>query len=127
MEEAENYRCRRIYLKPSDDPAAQAPAACRALANIEGIELAAAHDAFSIHIIYSLDKVSFEILTAVLDELDFQMDTSILLSVRNTIYHFLDENAREQIPDDSSDADAEQGDSPDIPRRDDDQYWKDYH
>ena len=127
MEEAENYRCRRIYLKQSDDPEAQAPAACNALANIDGIELAAAHDEFSIHIIYSLDKVSFEILTELLDELDFQMDTSILLSVRNTIYHYLDENAREQIPTESADSDPAQSDSPDIPRGDDEKYWEDYH
>ena len=127
MEEAENYRCRRIYLKPSDDPAAQAPAACNALAHIDGIELAAPHTAFSIHIIYSLDKVSFEILTEVLDELDFQMDTSILLSVRNTIYHFLDENAREQIAAEPDEAEVDAAESPDIPHSDEEHYWKDYH
>ncbi len=127
MEEAENYRCRRIYLKPSDDPATQAQAACNALANIDGIELAAAHSEFSIHIIYSLDKLSFEMLTEVLDELDFQMDSSILLSLRNTIYHFLDENAREQMPAEPDEADASDTESPEIPPNDDDQYWKDYH
>ena len=127
MEEAENYRCRRIYLKPSGDPATQAQAACNALANIDGIELAAAHSEFSIHIIYSLDKLSFEMLTEVLDELDFQMDSSILLSLRNTIYHFLDENAREQMPAEPDEADASDTESPEIPPNDDDQYWKDYH
>ena len=130
MEEAENYRCRRIYLKPSDDPAAQAQAACNALANIDGIELAAPHTESSIHIIYSLDKISFEILIEVLDELDFQMDTSILVSLRNTIFHFLDENAREQIPEQAErveDNDTDEGETPEIPQADDEQYWKDYH
>ena len=127
MEEAENYRCRRIYLKPSDDPGAQAKAACEALANIDGIELAAPHTDFSIHIIYSLDKISFEILTGLLNELDFEMDTSILLSLRNTIYHFLDENAREQIPAQPDDAGTSEAESPEVPQTDDEQYWKDYH
>ena len=127
MEEADNYRCRRIYLKPSDDPAAQAQAACNALANLDGIELAAPHSESSIHIIYALDKISFEMLTEVLDELDFKMDNSILLSLRNTIFHFLDENAREQISNETSETDTSDVESPEIPQSDDEQYWKDYH
>ncbi len=127
MEEADNYRCRRIYLKPSDDPAAQAQAACNALANLDGIELAAPHSESSIHIIYALDKISFEMLTEVLDELDFQIDSSILQSLRNTIYHFLDENARDQIATRPDDVDASETESPEVPHSDDEQYWKDYH
>ena len=127
MEEADNYRCRRIYLKPSDDPAAQAQAACNALASLDGIELAAPHSECSIHIIYALDKISFEMLIEVLDELDFQIDNSILLSLRNTIYHFLDENARDQIPAPAEDVDSGETESPEVPQTDDEQYWKDYH
>ena len=41
MDDADRYRCRRIYLKQSDDPAFQAEAACDALTNIDGILLAA--------------------------------------------------------------------------------------
>jgi hypothetical protein len=40
MEDADRYRCRRIYLKQSDDPASQARAVCEVLINIDGILLA---------------------------------------------------------------------------------------
>ena len=66
-------------------------------------------------------------LIELLDELDFEMDTSILLSLRNTIYHFLDENARDQIPTPPEDADAGETESPEVPHNDEEQYWKDYH
>ena len=127
MEEAEHYRCRRIYLKPSDDPGAQAKAACKALANIDGIILAAPHSTHSIHIVYSLDEVSFELVTELLHELDFQTDDSILLSLRNTIYDYLDENARDDIADEAGDAGAKPSEPPDIPHTDEDKYWEDYH
>ncbi len=127
MEEAEYYRCRRIYLKPSDDPDAQAKAACRALANIDGIILAAPHSRYSIHIVYSLNEVSFKIVTELLRELDFQTADSILLSLRNTIYDYLDENARDGIGGEANDANAEPADSPDVPQADEEKYWEDYH
>jgi hypothetical protein len=62
MEEADRYRCRYVYLKQSSDPARQATAACEALADIDGILLAAPHDEHSAHIVYSLDDLSFEIV-----------------------------------------------------------------
>lgn len=129
MEEAEHYRCRRIYLKPSDDPGAQAKAACKALANIDGIILAAPHSAHSIHIVYSLNDVSFELVTDLLHELDFQTADSVLLSLRNTIYRYLDENARDEIGDDIADtaeAAEDPADSPEVPQADEEKYWEDY-
>ncbi len=64
MDDADRYRCRRIYLKQSDNPAYQANAACDALVNIEGILLATPFNDYGLHIIYSLDKLSFEIVEA---------------------------------------------------------------
>lgn len=127
MEDADRYRCRRVYLKHSDDPTLQAEAACAALTNVEGILLAAAHSHSSVHIIYSLDELTFEIIIELLTELDFELDNSFLVSIRKTIYGYLEDNARDNLhldaDDDADDADA----SPDIPQQDQDQYWEDYH
>jgi len=127
MEEAEHYRCRRIYLKHSDDPNRQAEAACEALVNIDGILLAAPYSEFSIHIVYSLNKVSFELLIELLDELNFEMDNSILLSLRNTIYCYLEDNARDNIHIDVTEFQDDELESPEIPHEDDERYWEDYH
>ena len=77
------------------DQGCQADAACEALVNIDGILLASSFDEHGVHIIYSLDKLSFEIVIELLGELDFEMDDSFLISLRNTIYCFLEDNARE--------------------------------
>lgn len=140
MDDADRYRCRRIYLKPGDDPALQAKAACEALTHIEGILLAAPFDTNCIHIIYSLDKLSFEIVIELLNELDFETDDSLLISLRNTIFCFLEDNARDnmhidvteyqQDGDDSNEIEHPAGDadSPEIPEnQDNEKYWDDYH
>jgi hypothetical protein len=56
MEDADRYRCRRIYLKRSDDPACQTRAACEVLFDIEGILFASPFSKSGAHIIYSLDN-----------------------------------------------------------------------
>ena len=128
MEEAEQYRCRRIFLKSDGDPARQAQAACAALANIDGILLAAPHSDDSVHIIYSLDKLSLEIITDLLHELEFATESSLLIRVRDTIYCYLEDNARADRPFDISEFEIEEDDaSPAMPPHDDDKYWDDYH
>ena len=127
MEEADHYRCRRVYLKPSDKPEFQAPAAFEALANIEGILLAAPHDEHSAHIIYCLDQLSLEIIIDLLRELDFELDDSFLLSLRNTIFCFLEDNARDSLHVEEGGEPHGDSDTPEIPHRDKDQYWEDYH
>ncbi len=127
MEEADRYRCRHIYLKPSDDPALQAEAACAALANIDGILLAAAHSHSSVHIVYSLDALTLDIVIDLLAELDFELDSSFLISIRQTIYGYLEDNARDKLQLDTEAADKEEADVSDIPQQDNDQYWEDYH
>ena len=112
MEDADRYRCRHIYLKQSDDPAVQADAACEALASLDGILLVAPHSESSVHVIYSLDKLSFEIVIDLLAELEFEMDNSFLNSLRNTIYGYLEDNARDHLHIDESEGD--QGGHPDI-------------
>ncbi len=126
MEDADHYRCRRIYLKQSDDTALQAETACEALTNIEGILLAAAHGEYCIHIIYSLDQISFEIVNDLLVELEFEIDNSFLISFRNTIYDYLEDNARDNLHVDESGQPLEEGDSHEKPHQDNDQYWDDY-
>ncbi|HKJ51689.1 MAG TPA: hypothetical protein VKB27_09295 [Gammaproteobacteria bacterium] len=127
MEEADRYRCRHIYLKQNNDPAFQAHAACEALANIEGILLAAPHGQHSAHIVYSLDELSFEIVIELLTELDFEMDNSFLVSLRNTIYCYLEDNARDHLPAENPGEPTEEQESPEIPHQDTEQYWDDYH
>lgn len=127
MDDADRYRCRRIYLKQSDNPAYQAEAACDALTNIEGILLAAPFSAHCIHIIYSLDKLSFEIVVELLDELEFETDKSLLLSLRNTIFCFLEDNARDNMHIDVTEFQQDEGESADTPQQqDNEKYWDDY-
>ena len=139
MDDADRYRCRRIYLKQSDNPAYQAAAACEALANIDGILLAAPFSDHCIHIIYSLDKLNFEIVTELLHELEFETDKSLLISLRNTIFSFLEDNARDNMhidvtafqqedpgnPEPTLQAEDPQASDP-IPQQDDEKYWDDY-
>ncbi len=126
MEDADHYRCRRIYLKQSDDTKLQAEVACEALAKIEGILVAAAHSEYCVHIIYSLDQISFEIINDLLVELEFEIDNSLLSSFRNTIYDYLEDNARDNLHVDETGQLQGQGESHEKPHQDNDQYWDDY-
>ncbi len=127
MEEAEHYRCRRIYLKQSDDPRYQAQAACDALANLEGIVLAAPHSEDSVHIIYSLDELSFEIVVELLVELDFKINDSLLMSLRTTLFGYLEDNARDHIQADAGEPTVEHDEDSDVHLSQNDKYWDDYH
>jgi hypothetical protein len=127
MDDADRYRCRCIYLKQSDKPAFQAEAACDALSNIEGILLAAPLDTHCIHIIYSLDQLSFEIIVELLDELEFETDKSLLQAVRDTIFCFLEDNARDNMQVDATELPANENQIPESPPlQDNDKYWDDY-
>ena len=126
MEEADHYRCRLVYLKHSDDPAFQANAACEALLGIDGILLAAQIDDHSVHIIYSLDKLSFELITGLLSELNFELDDSMLISLRNTIYCYLENNARDNMHIDVTDFALDDDEIEDKPEADTQKYWDDY-
>jgi len=127
MEDADRYRCRFIYLQQTGDPALQATAACEALAHVDGILLAAPHDEHSAHIVYSLDELSFEIVIELLSELNFELDNSFLISLRNTIYCYLEDNARDQLSTDEAGTPPEELESPEIPQPSKEQYWDDYH
>ena len=127
MDDADRYRCRYIHLKQSDNPAQQADAACAALTGIDGILLAAPFSEHSVHIVYSLDKLSFEIVIELLGELDFVMDDSFLTSLRNTIFCFLEDNARDNMDIEISELHQQDSTSPEIPHQDNDKYWDDYH
>jgi len=127
MNDADRYRCRRIYLKQSDNPAYQAEAACAALTNIDGILLTTPYSAHCIHIIYSLDKLSFEIVIELLDELEFETNKSLLLSLRNTIFCFLEDNVRDNMPVDVTEGQQDASESPETPQQqDNEKYWDDY-
>ena len=127
MDDADRYRCRHIHLKQGDNPAHQADAACAALTNIDGILLAAPFSEYSVHIIYSLDKLTFEIVIELLNELDFIMDDSFLISLRNTIFCFLEDNARDNMHIAVNEFQQEDSANPEIPHQDNDKYWEDYH
>ena len=127
MEDTDHYRCRLIYLRQSADPLKQAKAACDRLAGIEGVLLAAPSDQYSIHLIYSLDHLSFELVIDLLNELGFEMDDSILLSLKKTIYQYLDTNARENMHIDVTQFEEDQPETPEIPHQSPEKYWDDYH
>ena len=127
MEDTDHYRCRLIYLRESADPLKQAEAACDTLAEIEGILLAAPADQHNIHLIYSLDHLSFELIIDLLNELGFEMDDSILLTLQKTIYQYLDTNARENMHIDVTQFEEEPTETPEIPHKSSERYWEDYH
>ena len=127
MDDADRYRCRSIYLEQSDNPAYQAEAACDALTKIEGILLAAPFSDLCIHIIYSLDILSFEIVIELLDELQFETDKSLLLSLRNTIFCFLEDNARDNMQVDVTEFQQDDSEGSETPQQqDNEKYWDDY-
>ena len=125
MEEADQYRCRLINLKQSDDPDHQAEAACEALANIDGILLAAPFSKHSVHIIYALDSLTFEIIIELLTELNFELQDSILVTLRNTIYCYLEDNARANMHLDVTEFQESEGESQEV-TQDSNKYWEDY-
>ena len=127
MDDEDRYRCRHIHLKQSDNPVHRADEACTALTSIDGILLAAPCSEYSVHIIYSLDKLTFEIVIELLIELGFVMDDSFLISLRNTIFCFLEDNARDNMQIDVTELKQEDSTSPEIPHQDNDKYWDDYH
>jgi hypothetical protein len=129
MEDSDQYRCRLIYLKQTNNITKQAQAACEAVSGIEGITLAAPLDCHSVHIIYSLNDISFELLADLFNELDFELDNSILLSLRNTIFQFLETNVRENMDIDvtKSQNESEEDESPRLLSQSSDKYWEDYH
>jgi hypothetical protein len=129
MDDTDQYRCRLIYLKQTDDITKQAEAVCEAVAGIEGIILAAPFDCYSVHLIYSLDNLSFELLTDLLNELGFEFENSILLSLRNTIFEFLEANVRDNRHIDVTkfQAGSDEDEAAILPRQSSDKYWEDYH
>ncbi len=127
MDDISCYRCRLFYLRPSDDPLLQAGAACDALAGTEGVLLAAPATAHSIHLIYSLNYLSFEIITELLEELGFELDRSILLGLRNTVFEFLDDNALDHMHINNPDLEIPCESVTHVPHQSPDKYWDDYH
>ena len=127
MDDISCYRCRLFYLRPSSNPTRQAPAACEVLAGTEGVLLAAPTTDHSVHVIYSLNHLSFEILSDLLTELDFELDKSILLCLRNTIFQFLEENARDNMHINVEEFEIPCGSSAELPHQTPDKYWDDYH
>ena len=125
MEEADQYRCRLINLKHNDDPDHQAEAACEALANIDGILLAAPFSKHSVHIIYALDSLTFEIIIELLTELNFELQDSILVTLRNTISCYLEDNARANMHLDITEFQESEGESQEV-TPDSNKYWEDY-
>ncbi|MEE8365421.1 MAG: hypothetical protein V3R76_06525 [Gammaproteobacteria bacterium] len=127
MDDFEHYRCRHIYLKQSDEASKQAEAACNAVAGLEGMLLAAPTDTHSLHLIYSLDHISFELISDLLDELGFECEESILLSLRITFYQFLEENARDNMDIDVASFEETSSEVHEIPHQSPDKYWEEYH
>ena len=128
MDDISSYRCRLFYLRPSADPALQAEAACEVLAGTEGVLLAAPTTKHSIHLIYSLNHLSFEILTELLTELGFELDKSILLGLRNTVFQFLDDNALDHMQTSNPDFEIPcESVTQEVPHQSPDKYWEDYH
>ena len=66
-------------------------------------------------------------MTDLLSELGFELDKSILVTVRKTIYQFLDANARDNMHIDVTSFEVESDETADVPHQSSDKYWEDYH
>ena len=73
--------------------------------------------------------ISFELLADLFNELDFELDNSILLSLRNTIFQFLETNVRDNMSIDVTKSinESEEVDSSRLLSQPSDKYWEDYH
>ena len=62
-----------------------------------------------------------------LDELGFECESSILLSLRNSIYQYLEDNARDNMDIDVTSFEEKLPGDQEIPHQSPDKYWDDYH
>ncbi|MDH3859141.1 MAG: hypothetical protein OEV07_14205, partial [Gammaproteobacteria bacterium] len=62
-----------------------------------------------------------------LAELDFEMDNSLLVTLRNTIFCFLEDNARDNMQIDVTQFQRDDSEIEELMQPDSNQYWEDYH
>ena len=96
MNEQIHIRKRMICLKPGV-VGKQADDACVALRGIKGVLKVYPLSNRRIHLTYSLENLSFELIEGLLAELGFKLDNSILAILRRTVYQYLEDNVREKL------------------------------
>jgi len=126
MDDKASHRSRLFYLRQSADPARQAEAACKALTGVKGVVSAEAVSTNSIQLVYSLNYLSFEIVTDLLLEIGFKLDHSIVSSLRKTLLKFLEDNARDHMHSDTSEYPHPLQGYTEIPHQKSNKYWDHY-
>jgi hypothetical protein len=66
-------------------------------------------------------------VTDLLAELDFEMNDSLLVTLRNTIFCFLEDNARDNMQIDVTQFQRGDSEIEELMQPDSNQYWEDYH
>ena len=89
-------RKRMICLKPGIE-GNQAEQACTALRGVKGVFEVRPLSHRRIHLTYTLEMLSFELIEGLLSELGFKLDNSILAKIRRTVYQYLEDNVREKM------------------------------
>jgi len=125
MEQPIHIRQRMVCLNRKGR-ATQAIEACAALRGIKGVIDAQPLNNFRISLTYSLEDLSFELVEALLKELGFYLDNSILAMLRRNIYQYLEDNVREKIHADEKEQTLICNVSDELPHDEPEKYWNNY-
>ncbi len=100
MQDAQ-YICRRkVCLADSgkhSDNLLLASEACATLLGIQGVFGAVPVSATSLELSYSIKYLSFDLIEALLRELGYYLDESVMARLRRNIYQYLEDNLREKL------------------------------
>jgi hypothetical protein len=107
-------------------PQSQAKQACEVLHGVKGVVDAHPINYRRISLTYSLEDLSFELIEALLNELDFKLDNSIFAIIRRNIYQYLEDNAREKIRADEKEQALVCQVDPEMPHDEPEKYWNNY-
>ncbi len=124
MDQKEYIRTRRVCLKKTNSE--QALRACQILQNVNGVEHATPINKNHLTLTYSLESLSFELIEALLIELGFTLDMSILANVRRYYYQYVEDSVLDKL-NISTDKHELICCLSNIKSNKPDQYWDQYH
>ena len=104
----------------------QAEEACIALKGIRGVYHVYPLNPRRIHLTYSLELLSFELIEDLLIELGFYLDNSIIARIRRTLFQYLEDNVREKLHVDEEDHSLVCQIDAGLEHEEPEKYWNDY-
>ncbi len=125
MKDKKSIRKRMICLQKGQRDS-QATEACAILNGLKGIYKARPIRNDRIALTYTLEYLSFELIEALLNELNFKLDNSFISIIRRNIYQYLEDNAREKLNVKDDDRLLICQVDPDLSSDEPDRYWNNY-